>query len=462
MYHHIRHDAIIWWLFIHDILMRHRLKLALLFLPWWMLLGLPNAHATTKLYLKSPLSSWNSAYWYCSSTASVLTFAATATIFTSVTNTTASGSNIPMTATAGGTAVKCISPPLAVAATISGTITYNVWAKESNASANATVRMDCGAYTSSEQTAFSTSSFGTEITTTILAKNWTDASPTSTALAIGDRIYCIPKVTNATAMTMGGSQTVTMDRAGKTAAADGDSWIQFNENLSFQSEAEFIQKVDQTATSANTNTVAATFTGTNLAGCTIVSTVTIPQAETATVADNQNAGNYTNITGNPTNWHGATWRSYLVYYPNIAGGTAATVTATRSVTSTALRAISISEYCGVAASPFDVTPSTGNTGTGTAMTSNTATTAFANEIIVAAEDDTGTTFTAGTGFVSRQANAEGDVMSDKSIMAAGSQQATGTISPSSDWYMNMFTLKWGTQPAASTCVSRITLIGAGC
>lgn len=140
--------------------------------------------------------------------------------------------------TAGGTAIVCgafITPPLSADFTISGTITYNFWASESNMSANA--GMACAvyklAYDTGELTLINQSADGVELGTSMAAMNWT-ASPTSTDMVKGDRLVIVPYFTNVGTMAAGHSMLVAYD--GPTGGATGDTWVQFNENLTFQTE----------------------------------------------------------------------------------------------------------------------------------------------------------------------------------------------------------------------------------
>src|ERR1700744_2371473 len=93
---------------------------------------------STQVFLKQPANSTSglTSYFYANPTRSVLASV------NSVTNTTSGGTKIQCTASAGGTALKWISAPLANAASISGTITFNIRAKESNASANTGITVD--------------------------------------------------------------------------------------------------------------------------------------------------------------------------------------------------------------------------------------------------------------------------------------------------------------------------------
>jgi hypothetical protein len=411
----------------------------------------------TKLFMKQFQSSANltnqfasnPTYSYASVTAQVLTF------ITSITNTVASGTKIQCTKTAGGAILQFISPPLAAAVTISGTITNNCWALESNNLANAGMR--CIHSRWSDGTVISDTSKGVELTTSAAVQNWTDAAPTSTIIGVNDRIVITWYVTNVG--TMGGSQTVTLDYGGKTAAADGDTWVQFTENITFQTEAELVQFANQVFTSVSGNTVAASLPGISAAGnLLVVSGGLSVQSETMTIADDK-VDTFTGFPGNPTNW-GSVQREYFWYAQNIIGGSATTVTLTKSASNTNGRGVSVAEYGGMATSAFDASPSAPNTGTGTAITSNlTAVTAVPCELIVCIEDDLGVSVSAGTNFVKRQTNAEGQCMFDRSVQVGAAYQGLATLTTSVAWIMHVATFKWAVQPAAGHIQMENSLTG---
>lgn len=152
-----------------------------------------------------------------------------ATVQTSVTNTTGSGTSIQATKTGGGTVLKWISEPISAGFTLSGTVTCNVYAKEQSAANNATVQCQLYKYSGSEGASIFSANFGSELTTSIAANNWT-GSPSSTAFSTGDRIVLKLFVVNVG--TMGaGTPGVTADYDGPTDAADGSTWVQINESV---------------------------------------------------------------------------------------------------------------------------------------------------------------------------------------------------------------------------------------
>lgn len=149
----------------------------------------------------------------------------------STTTTTASGTKIQLTDTAGGTALAWISEPFSGSVTLSGTDTMNLYGGESANSVNAKYRFELYKYSGgSEGAVFCSGDMGSELTTsTTTARNWT-GTPTSTAFSAGDRL--VVKVFAINSGTMGAG-TVTSHYEGDTDASDGSSWIQINESATF-------------------------------------------------------------------------------------------------------------------------------------------------------------------------------------------------------------------------------------
>lgn len=152
---------------------------------------------------------------------------------TAITNTTASGTNIPVTATGGGTALSWWIQIDAV--TISGTITANIRGLESSLSANAGAGILVDHYASDGTTLLG--SLGettvpgtiTEYSTSDAAKVLAGVTPASTAFSAGDWLKITLKVRNVG--TMGGPFTVTNSYGGPTAAAAGDTSVTFTEAI---------------------------------------------------------------------------------------------------------------------------------------------------------------------------------------------------------------------------------------
>lgn len=126
------------------------------------------------------------------------------------------------------------SPPIASAVTISGAITFNLWAFESAMNANAAinVRLYVWKYDGTVSLVHTTVR-STELGTSAAVQNWNE-TPTSFSLVPGDRLVVVPFIDDGGG-TMGSGFTVTLDFSAGSAAADGDSYIDTTETLSFHS-----------------------------------------------------------------------------------------------------------------------------------------------------------------------------------------------------------------------------------
>lgn len=126
-----------------------------------------------------------------------------------------------------------LSPPLAAAVTISGTITCNVWAAESDMNANVAINVfiervgPTGAILSTVVKTART----TEVAITTRAANNFTATPTSTAFAKGDRIRI--RIFGDDAGTMATAFSFNASYNGSSVAADGDTYVTFTETFSF-------------------------------------------------------------------------------------------------------------------------------------------------------------------------------------------------------------------------------------
>jgi hypothetical protein len=149
---------------------------------------------------------------------------------TTTTTTTASGTNITITATAGGQALSWFSEPLANAVTIAGSITLNIRCRESATNVNAGIALliertnNAGVV---QSTVSARAVIGTEAGTTESARN-AARTPTSTAFAAGDRIKVTLSVINVGTM---GAGTFNTYHDGPAAAGSGDSYLTFTENF---------------------------------------------------------------------------------------------------------------------------------------------------------------------------------------------------------------------------------------
>lgn len=155
---------------------------------------------------------------------------------TVVTSTTAGGTNIVVTATGGGQALTWFSEPITEAITISGTVTVNIRGLEAANTVNAgrgilIERTNNAGTVQSTIVADSTvPAVITEYTTTDAANGAATYTPTSTNMAVGERIKVTLKVRNVGTMAANASG-VTNSHDGPAAGAAGDTWVRFNEDI---------------------------------------------------------------------------------------------------------------------------------------------------------------------------------------------------------------------------------------
>lgn len=207
----------------------------------------------------------------------------------SVTNSVAGPtSGVQLTKTAGGPVLVWISPPLASAMTISGAVTLNTYARASVAACNCGMLVTAQKYSQgAEEGAFLTSAKGAALSTTIANQSWT-GTPTSTSFLPGDRIVIKWWIDDAGG-TMASGNTVTMNYDGHVAGQNADNtWVQFTETLSFQSEPEVIQNKRATV---NGSTVAVTLNPTG-AGHLLAVLITTdhPSTSVSSMTDNATGG----------------------------------------------------------------------------------------------------------------------------------------------------------------------------
>jgi hypothetical protein len=386
----------------------------------------------TKIFLKQFQNSFSTAtnYSYASLTASVL--ALTTGVTNKINGTT------QVTSTAAGTALAWISPPIASPVTISGTITYNGWVKTSSTTGAPKTVGRVFKYSGGSESQISTKTSTLVQSTSIQVDNFTDTAPTSTAFAVGDRIVIKWFVASTSA-----TGTETHDYSGKTAAADGDEWVQFTESITFNSEPELVQVGSlNTAGASNALLMPGNCAAGNLL---VIESTWAPQSSTASLAGNSNT--YTSIAG-PTNWSGASFRSQFFYAANInSGATTITQTVTGSPTANFTNCC---EYGGMAAAPFDATASSVATGNNNAPTSNASATTSANdELVVGLWDSAGTNSAAGTNFVFRKPTNSANI-EDKFVTAVGAYTASLSLTGTAQWVMTVATFKAAFQDLSVT------------
>lgn len=130
-----------------------------------------------------------------------------------------------------------ISDPLDADVTISGSITWNIWASESNMSANVAIngRLEKIDGATNAVTLIDQTTNVTEVAvTTRAANNFSETPAAGVACKRGDRLRVF--IFGDDAGTMASGFNFNMSYGGTTAAADGDSYVTLTENLTFVSE----------------------------------------------------------------------------------------------------------------------------------------------------------------------------------------------------------------------------------
>ncbi|PKM98533.1 MAG: hypothetical protein CVU79_02590 [Elusimicrobia bacterium HGW-Elusimicrobia-3] len=157
------------------------------------------------------------------------------TVATYIKSTVAGPVTPPTTATQltkieGGTAVAWYTDPLD-AVTISGNITFNIWAMESHNQANAGLAAELLRVSASgavQSVISAVAAPASELGTSLGPITWT-MTPVPTALLNGERLALRVYIDDVG--TMGAGRTVTATIDGPTPAASGDSWFSTVENL---------------------------------------------------------------------------------------------------------------------------------------------------------------------------------------------------------------------------------------
>jgi hypothetical protein len=134
-----------------------------------------------------------------------------------------------------------ISAPLSAGVTISGTITPNLWGKESNVACNCAFRYEVLCWNVSQggivsSLGISTDSGVTEWGTTAAVRTTPTLTPTSTTFVAGDRIVIIIYNDDGNGVTEGSGRTWTLDFEGPTGV-DGDTYFSFTESISFSADS---------------------------------------------------------------------------------------------------------------------------------------------------------------------------------------------------------------------------------
>lgn len=199
--------------------------------------SIPQAKAATQLYLRDSVPSINPG----SDEERDLTFTRGSSVVSYAKDTGTGGTVTPptpvtqFTKVSGGTNQIWYTPPLN-GVTISGTVTFNLWAAEQTVAVNSTITAELLRADNSGAILLppiaSVVSGRPELTTSPAQNNWT-VTPASTTLSLGDRLAVRVYIDDAGG-SMASSKTVTMDIGGATAGADGDAYVQTTEAVSLQ------------------------------------------------------------------------------------------------------------------------------------------------------------------------------------------------------------------------------------
>jgi len=126
------------------------------------------------------------------------------------------------------------SEPITAAITISGTVTVNIRGLESANTVNAGRGIliertnNAGVVQSTIVAVTGVPATITEFTTADAANGAATYTPTSTAMAVGERIRVTLSIRNVGTM---GAGTATISHDGPATAVAGDTWVRFNENI---------------------------------------------------------------------------------------------------------------------------------------------------------------------------------------------------------------------------------------
>ena len=154
------------------------------------------------------------------------------TVSGAITTTVAGGTDIQVTQTAGGQALTWFTEPITEAVTISGTVTLSIYGRESATTVNAGAGIliqrcdNSGAVLSTIVANSTVPPTITEFSTSNSFKNGT-YTPTSTSMAVGERIKATIKVRNVGTMAAG---SVTIVYNGPSTLASY-CFVSFTENI---------------------------------------------------------------------------------------------------------------------------------------------------------------------------------------------------------------------------------------
>src|SRR5579862_2801920 len=213
---------------------------------------------------------------------------------------------------------------------------------------------------------------------------------------------------------------------------------------------------------ASTSSCSVNLTGTNAGDLIVLVLFVSDSTSVSSVSDTQ--GNTFSLIGSPQTWSPYNFVERLYYAKNIKGGADTITVGLSGIPSYSLELHSY-DYSGLdPSSPLDAT-ATPKTGTGTSATSNSLTTANANDLLFAFfHSDNGVTNTAGSGFKKRAPSGDNAPLGEDNIAAStGSYSATMSFSASADYVGFLVAFKaasggvGGTAPSITTEPSSQTI-----
>ena len=192
-------------------------------------------------------------------------------------------------------------------------------------------------------------------------------------------------------------------------------------------------RANEAARATTTNAVA--FSSANTAGNLLVVYAIWDNTSAASISDTR--GNTYASVAPASRWKGSAWSSQVFYAKNVAGG-ANTVTLSLGTAVSSWSVVYVHEYSGIdKVSPIDV--SVAGTGTSSAMSSGSATTTNATDLVFGAGASDKTVNGGGTGFTSRLTT-YGNRTQDKRVTTTGANSSTGNQNGAA-WVMHMVAFK---------------------
>lgn len=296
---------------------------------------------------------------------------------TVVTNSAASGTDIQVTFTAGGTAIAFMSLPMQ-AVTVSGSVTVNVRGLTNSTLSNtcAGIKIEhCDTNGNVLGTMVADQNVtGVKYTTSDAAYN-ASFTPTSASLSNGDRIKVTVLVKNVGTMTSGHTATNSLD--GPTSGLAGDSFVTFTETLTSIAPTTTFYLAAEGAASGAVSTDAMNVSQAIPAGAAVVVHTTSTAGAVTGVTDSAGGNTYTFRASVTATTNTYSYTSVLVN-PLPVGGT---ITITRSGTSGQLVGVAWAEPR--ATGTIDTTASKTASGSSTSPSLATGTFATANESVFA-------------------------------------------------------------------------------